>query len=141
MVSFNCRRGYTMVEMAVVLTLVAGALSMGGPLSRRVIANYQLNTAVQMLMSDLAQTKIRAIQSNAVSVVKRESNRYYRAAGHPRQLPRMVRFGDASTDSVAYNGLGAVTDGRAHAFVLTNSFGEVREVRIYAAGGHEARKL
>ena len=141
MASLNCKRGYTMVEVAVVMTLIGGMMSMGGPLSRRVIANYQLNTAVQVLMSDLAQTKIRAIQSNAVSVVKRESNRDYRAAGHPRQLPRMVRFEDASADSVAFNGLGAVTDGTAHVFVLTNSFGETREVRVYAAGGHEARKL
>ena len=130
-----------MVDMTVVLFLVGAAMSVSGPLSRRVVATYQLNAAVQTLVSDLAQTKIRAIQANAVSTVKRESNRDYRAAGHPRRLPGMVRFEESSADSVAYNGLGAVTDGTAHAFVLRNSFGEARVVRVYAAGGHEVKKL
>ncbi|HSG81900.1 MAG TPA: hypothetical protein VLC48_06610, partial [Gemmatimonadota bacterium] len=81
MAPLTCKRGYTLVDMAVVLILIGAALSMSGPLSRRVIANYQLNTAVQTLASDLAQTKIRAIQANAVSTLIRESDRYYRAAG------------------------------------------------------------
>jgi Tfp pilus assembly protein FimT len=130
-----------MVDIAVVLFLIGAAMSVSGPLSRRVVASYQLTSAVQTLVSDLAQTKIRAIQSNAVSTVRRESDRDYRAANHPRRLPGMVRFESSSTDSVAYNGLGAVTDGAAHVFVLENVFGEAREVRVYAAGGHEVRKL
>lgn len=140
MVSLNCKKGYTLVDMAVVLILIGAALSMSGPLSRRVIADYQLNTSVQTLMSDLAQTKIRAIQGNEVATVRLESERYYRAAGHPRELPGMVRFDDESSDSVAFNGLGAVTDGATHRFVLTNSYGVTREVRVYASGGHEVRK-
>ncbi|NIR46073.1 MAG: hypothetical protein GWN99_16725 [Gemmatimonadetes bacterium] len=136
----NGRRGYTLVDMTVVLIIIGAVLSMSAPLSRRVIANYQLNTAVQTLTSDLAQTKIRAIQANEVSTVKLESESYYRAAGHPRELPGMVKFDGSSSDSVAFNGLGAVTDGTAHAFLLVNTYGETREVRIYAAGGHEVRK-
>lgn len=137
--SLNCRKGYTLVDMAVVLILIGAALSMSGPLSRRVIANYQLNTAVQTLVSDLSQTKIRAIQANEISSVKLETESYYRAAGHPRELPGMVKFDGESADSVAFNGLGAVTDGMAHSFVLVNTYGEEREVRVYAAGGHEVR--
>jgi hypothetical protein len=129
-----------MVDMAVVLLLTGTALSTTGPLSRRVVARYQLNTAVQTLLADLGQAKIRAIQSNAVATVRRESERDYRVTNYPRRLPRMVRFEAASVDSVSFNGLGAVTDGVAHVFILSNPY-ESKEVRVYAAGGHEVRKL
>ena len=52
----------------------------------------------------------------------------------------MVRFDEVTTvDSVAFNGLGAVTDGATVSFVLVDSYGEKREVRVYAAGGQEVR--
>lgn len=130
-----------MVDMAVVLLLIGAAMGTSGPLSRRVIAMYQLNTAAQTLAADLSQAKIRAIQSNALATVVRESNRDYRVEGYPRRLPGMVRFDVASTDSVVYNGLGAMGDGASHRFVLVNLFGESREIVVYAAGGHEVRKL
>lgn len=139
--AWRCQRGYTLVDTAVVLMLIGTVLSTTGPLSRRVVARYQLNTAVHTLVADLAQAKIRAIQSNAVATVRRESNRDYRVSGSPRQLPGMVRFDAASADSVVYNGLGALSGGSTQRFVLVNSFGETREVRVYAAGGHEVRKL
>ena len=141
MALMTCKRGYTLVEMTVVVFLIGGALSTSGPLSRRVIARYQLSTAVQTLASDLTQAKIRAIQSNAVSTVRLESTRDYRASGYPRRLPGMVRFDEASADSVAFNGLGAVTDGALRVFVLVNTYDDAWEVRVYAAGGHEVRKL
>jgi len=141
MVALRCERGYTLVDMAVVLLLLGTVLGTTGPLSRRVVARYQLNTAVQTLVADLAQAKIRAIQSNSVATVRRESNRDYRVSGSPRQLPGMVRFDTESADSVVYNGLGALSGGSTQRFVLVDSFGEEREIRVYAAGGHEVRKL
>jgi hypothetical protein len=129
-----------MVDMAVALFIMGTALTTSGPLSRRVIATYQLNGAVQELVADLSQAKIRAIQSNSIATLRRESRRDYRVAGMPRRLPGMVRFEDTSADSVAFNGLGAVTDGAARVFLLTNVYGETRQVRVYAAGGHEVRK-
>lgn len=133
------QKGYTLIEMLSVLTLLAIAMGSSTPLSRRVISRYQLNTAAQMLVSDLSQAKIRAIQTNAMATVKRESDRDYRASGAPRRLPSMVRFDEAAIDSVTFNGLGAVSDGATVSFVLIDSYGETREVRVYAAGGHEVR--
>jgi len=138
--AFRCERGYTLVDMAVVLILIGTVLGTTGPLSRRVVARYQLSTAVQTLVADLTQVKIRAIQSNAVVTLRRESNRDYRVAGAPRQLPGMVRFDGGSADSVAYNGLGALSGGSTQRFVLVNAFGETREIRVYASGGHEVRR-
>jgi type II secretory pathway pseudopilin PulG len=141
MTSLRCKRGYTLVDMAVVLLLIGAAMGTTGPLSRRMIALYQLNAATQTLTADLEQAKIRAIQSNALEAVARETGRDYRAAGYPRRLPGMVRFGEESADTVVFNGLGAMSDGTSHRFVLVNLFGETREIVIYAAGGHEVRKL
>ncbi len=141
MTTLRCQRGYTMIDLAVVLLLIGAALSTTGPLSRRVVARYELNTAAQTLAADLSQAQIRAIQSNALAVVARESIRRYRVASSPRRLPGMVRFDGESADSVVFNGLGAMSDGTTHRFVLVNSFGEAREVVIYAAGGHEVRRL
>jgi type II secretory pathway pseudopilin PulG len=141
MTTLKCKRGYTLIDMAVVLLLMGAAMGTTGPLSRRVVARYQLNTAAHTLAADLAQAKIRAIQSNAVIPVYRESNRDYKVAGSPRRLPSQIRFDDASVDTVSYNGLGAMGDGASHKFILINGFGEVREICIYAAGGHEVRKL
>ncbi len=141
MASVRCRRGYTMIDLVVLLLLIAAVMGTTAPLSRRVVANYQLSTAVQTLVSDLSQTKVRAIQSNAVVTLRRESSRDYRAAGYPRRLPGLVHFDASSADSVTYNGLGAVSGGAARQLVLVNAYGESRRVRIYAAGGHEVQKL
>jgi Tfp pilus assembly protein FimT len=141
MTTLACKRGYTMVDMAVVLLLIGAAMGTTGPLSRRMVALYQLNTSAQTLAADLSQAQIRAIQSNAMAAVTRESHRDYRVAGYPRRLPGMVRFDGESAESVTFNGLGAMSDGATHRFILTNLFGESREIVVYAAGGHEVRKL
>jgi Tfp pilus assembly protein FimT len=130
-----------MIDTAVVLLLIGAAMSTAGPLSRRVVSRYQLNTAAQTLAADLAQAKIRAIQTNAVTTVRLESSRDYRASGYPRRLPSAVRFEATSADSVSFNGLGAVADGTTPRIVLVDPFGEAREIRVYASGGHEVRKL
>jgi Tfp pilus assembly protein FimT len=140
MKSLRCKRGHTLVDVAVVVTLIATAISTAGPLSRRVIARYQLSTATHVLATDLARARISAIKANDVTTVLRTTDRDYRASGHPRQLPGMVRFTDSSADSLAFNGLGAMQDGVAHRFELYNTFGESVEVRVYAGGAHEVVK-
>ena len=140
MKSLTCKGGYTLVDIAVVVTLIATAVGIAGPLSRRVVARYQLNAAAHVLVSDLARTKISAIKANAVTTFVRTTEREYRASGHPRQLPSMVRFTASSADSLAFNGLGALQDGLAHRLELYSSFGESVEVRVYAGGGYEVVK-
>lgn len=133
----SSRRGQTLLDIAVVITLLAAVMSMAGPLSRRVIARYQLNAAAQTLAADLSRARMSAIRANAITPVKRVSERYYRADQYPRELPRMVQFAEASTDSLAFNGLGATQDGRSHRFVLVNTLSDVLEVQVYAGGGLE----
>ena len=140
MTTLRCKKGHTLIDVAVVVTLIATAVTTAGPLSRRVIARYQLATATHVLATDLARARISAIKANAATAVLRTSDRDYRASGHPRQLPRMVRFTDSSVDSLAFNGLGALQDGVTHRFELYNTFGESTEVRVYAGGGHEVVK-
>ena len=135
------KSGFTLIDIAVVLTMLGVALAMTVPMSRRVIARYELNSAAQTLSSDLAHAKIRAIQSNSITVLRRETLREYRVAGHPRQLPDMVRFDDASVDSLRFDGLGATLDGGLHLLLLENRFGDRVEVRVYSSGGHEVRRL
>lgn len=137
MTTLRCRRGHTIIDVVVVATLIAVAASIAGPMSRRVVARYQLNSAAHMLGADLARTRMTAIQANAVTPLQRVSDRDYRASGHPRRLPRMVRFADVSADSIAFNGLGAMQDGASHSFSLYNTFGESVDIRVYAGGGHE----
>ncbi len=137
----SCRRGYTVVDLAVVMGIMATLMGTSGPLSRRVVSRYQLNSAVHSLAADLAQAKVRAIQTNAVVPVVRESGRVYQVDGHTRRLPGLVRFAPESAEALSFNGLGAMADGRTHTFVLTTSFGDAHEVRLYAAGGCEVRKL
>ena len=140
MTLLKCKKGHTLIDIAVVMTLLATAVSTAGPLTRRVIARYQLNTAAHVLTADLVRARVGAIKANAVTSFYRTSDRYYRASGHPRQLPRMVRFTDASADSLAFNGLGALQDGVSRRFELYNTFGESVEIRVYAGGGHEVVK-
>lgn len=135
------RRGFTLIEMGVALTMLGVLMAMVVPLSRRIIARYELNSAAQTLSSDLAHAKIRAIQSNSITVLRRETLRAYRVADHPRRLPDMVRFDEASVDSLRFDGLGATLDGGLHLLLLENHFGDRVEVRVYASGGHEVRRL
>ena len=137
----KCREGYTLVDAAFLLLLIGIVLGTTAPLSQRMIAKYQLNSAAQVLSADLAEAKVRAIQSNAVAKVIRESIRDYRVAGAPRQLPGMVEFDVSSADSMSFNGLGAITAGTSQLFVLVNRYGDSREIRIYAAGGLEVKRL
>ena len=134
-------RGITLVDVAVVLLMLGVALGLTAPISRRIVARYELNTAAQTLSSDLAYAKIRAIQSNSVTVLRRETTRDYRVDDRPRQLPDMVRFDDASVDSLRFNGLGATVDRGIQLLVLENRFGERIEVRVYSSGGYEVRRL
>ncbi len=140
MKNLKCKKGHTLVDVAVVITLIATAISTAGPLSRRVIARYQLTTATHVLATDLARARITAIKANAATTVLRTSERDYRASGHPRRLPGLVRFTDSSADSLAFDGLGALQGGVAQRFELYNTFGESVEVRVYAGGGHEVVK-
>lgn len=140
MALLKCKKGHTLIDLAVVVTLIVTAVSTAGPLSRRVVARYQLNTAAHVLTADLVRTRVSAIKANAVTSFVRTSDTAYQASGHPRQLPGMVRFSEASADSLAFNGLGALQDGVTHSFELYNTFGESIEVRVYAGGGHEVVK-
>ena len=137
----NCRQGYSLVDTAVMVLLIGTVLGTTAPLGRRVVASYQLNTAAQALSAELAEAKILAVKTNSVATVMLESKNEYSVAGSWRQLPGMVRFDAASDDSLAFNGLGALTAGVTQRLVLVNKFDEKRELRVYAAGGHEIRKL
>ncbi len=136
----NCRRGYSLVDTAVMVLLIGTVLGTAAPLGQRVVANYQLNTAVQALSAEVAEAKIRAVKTNSVATVKRESAREYSVVGSWRKLPSKVRFDGASADSLAFNGLGALTAGATQSLVLVNTYDEKRELRVYAAGGHEIRE-
>lgn len=134
-------RGITLVDVAVVLLMLGVALGLTAPMSRRIVARYELNSAAHTLSSDLAYAKIHAIKSNSVTVLWRETAREYRVDDRPRQLPSMVRFDDASVDSLRFNGLGATVDRGIQLLVLENRFGERIEVRVYSSGGYEVRRL
>jgi type II secretory pathway pseudopilin PulG len=131
-----------MVDLVVVLVLIGVVMGMVAPLGRRIIASYQLNSATQTLLADLSQAKIRAIQSNSIVRVERPSRRLYQMPGTTRQLPASVRFKSESVASVAYNGLGTLTQPSegVRKFVLTNVYGKSREIRMYPGGGCEMRK-
>ena len=137
----QCTGGFTIADMVNSLLLIAVMMGMTATLGRRAVGRYQLSAAVRMLSMDVARVKTRSIQTNAVNDVFLESERGYRAAGTPRQLPLLVRFDEASSDTVSFNGIGAVADGATHRFVLVNAFGDSREVFVYASGGQEIRKL
>ena len=137
----RCKRGFTIADLVNAMLLFAVIIGITATLGRRAVARYQLNSAARMLAVDVRRVKTRAIQTNAITTVAIESDRYYRASGLPRQLPAMVRFDEVSSDSVSFNGLGGVAGGGTRHFVLTTSSGEAREIFVYAAGGQEIRKL
>jgi prepilin-type N-terminal cleavage/methylation domain-containing protein len=138
---FRDQRGITLIEMSVVLLMIGVALGLTAPISRRIIARYELSSAAQTLSSDLAYAKIHAIKSNSITVLRRETEREYRVDDRPRQLPSMVRFGEASVDSLGFNGLGATIENGIKLLVLENHYGERVEVRVYSSGGYQVRRL
>ena len=134
-------RGYTAVDMIVALVLIAVILGMGTLLGQRALAMYQLNAAARMLVADMSRIKTEAIQTNSITSLNLQSDRDYRASNTPRRLPTMVRFGEASADTIPFNGLGGVADGGTRRLVLTTRYGYSREIYVYAAGGQEVHKL
>lgn len=134
-------RGYTMVEMIAMLTLMAAVTAVAVGLGRRVVTRYQLRAAVRTLSTDIARAKMKAIQTNAGATLSRDAEGMYRVPGSMRELPKRIRFDGESSDSVTFNGIGAVAEGGMRRFVLVSPYGESWEVRIYAGGGHETRRL
>lgn len=140
--SVRSERGFSFVDLVVVLVIIGVMMGVMAPLSRRIIASYQLNSATQTLIADLSQAKIRAIQSNSIVPVSRQSPRRYQLPGVTRELPVFVHFKPESVPSIAYNGLGTLTQPSegVRKFVLTNVYGQSREIRMYPGGGYELRK-
>ncbi len=75
-----------------------------------------------------------------MTTLKLESDRVYRLDSR-RELPRMIRFDPESADSVAFNGMGGVAGGGTQTIIVSDPYGGAMEIRVYAAGGQEVRKL
>ncbi len=94
----KCARGFTLVDVVIATLLIGVITGMTTMLGQRPIARYQLNAAAQTLTADLTLARMRAIKTNTIVTLKRESDRDYRMSGTPRQLKSSVKHCRTSSD-------------------------------------------
>jgi prepilin-type N-terminal cleavage/methylation domain-containing protein len=139
-------RGFTFIEMAIVLALVAIIIGMSIPTISGSLSHYRLNTASQCLISDLRLARQLALKENRSVRVNFTSQRDY-------QLERRVGLGwelvqtavdfsnDHSRQGVLFTGLPAPVEfdymgrtGQAASIGLVNGRGESTTIQISTTG-------
>ncbi len=136
---WRSQRGYSLHDVLMALLATAVLSAMAIPVGRSSVADYQLNSAAELLSRDLERARLKALDANGDVALRRESDGTYSLSGKLQRLPHGVSFSISSADSVVFNRFGAVSDGVATSFVLTMGI-RSRELRIRAAGAVEVRR-
>jgi hypothetical protein len=66
----STRRGHSMVEMVVVMSILAGMVAFSWPMFKSPMAKVRLQAAAQEVTSELAKARLKAMQSGVAQVFK-----------------------------------------------------------------------
>jgi len=95
------RRGYTLLEMLIVVAVVLALVSLSWPALRRPLAKSKLRDAARQLRVALARARIEAIQSGTA-----QQFRYRPGTGHFEVAARSAAEGGGGFTPVAFEGSG-----------------------------------
>ena len=152
-------RGYTLVELMLVLAIVAVAAAMTGPSLRRWTAKVRVQAALNLVATDLAHARIQAVRSGRGAVVRfvasgdcgggRAGHRYVIVA-RPARLVRAVsvRMDGArvcleinNSDTVAFNSRGLLVPYANRTIRATAVRGAVRDSLTLSVAGRILRRF
>ena len=127
------RRGMTMVELAITVSIVGLLAVIAAPIVRTALRRHALEDASQRLASDLVRAQSLAIKLNRGVTVERMGLTGYRVdGGVTKVLPNDVAFASTSADSVRFASFGPPTTGAATFTMQWEA--RTRAVAVNAAG-------
>ena len=126
-------RGFTLVELLTSIAVIGIMTAIATPSIERVSRSLRIEGSAQALVGDLNRARTEAIKRNAGVEVTLAGPHTYRISGIGlRRLDEEVVFGEASPDTVRFNGFGSAMHGRE---AYTVRLGELeRRVIVDAAG-------
>lgn len=132
MMGHGTRRGVTLIEMLMVLTIVGIMLAAALPKFNAMRTNYRVDTAAQQVVGDLRRARSEALKRNrSVKLAKTGTNTYSMQYIGNRTLPTGVSF-TAGSDSIRFGSFGPPSTGAA-SFTVGFS-GKTKQVTVSAAG-------
>jgi hypothetical protein len=133
------RKGVTVLEIAMVMTLAGIVLGLVMPKIRTVRDNMSVDSVAYDLARDLGRARMEAIKRNQKLTFTRLADTAYQVGDEsPRRLPAGVLFNEgASAESVTFTSMGVVADGTSQIKVKSASDSRVVVIR---GSGHVSVK-
>ncbi|HEX2202114.1 MAG TPA: GspH/FimT family pseudopilin [Longimicrobium sp.] len=152
-------RGYTLVEVMMVLVILGVAAAMTGPSLRRWTAKVRVQAALNLVATDLAHARIQAVRSGRGAVVRfqasgdcggRRAGHRYVVVARPARVVRStsVRMDGArvcleytNSDTVAFNSRGLLVPFANRTIRATAVRGQVRDSLTLSVAGRIFRRF
>lgn len=130
----SARRGVTLLEIMMVMTLAAAMLSVVVPSVLTFRKTSSLNTTAYEFARDLGRARIEAVKRNQMLIFTRLADTAYQVGDEPvRRLSPAVTFKeDESAESLKFSSMGVVADGTSQFKLVAGS--SVRTVTVRASG-------
>ena len=126
------RRGFTLVETALVVVIMGMLLAIAAPRFRAMRAGFTIDTAAYQLAGDLRRAQVEAVKLNqTITVAKTATSTYNITAIGNRTFEPGVSFGAAAM-TVSFASFGPPIGGGA-TFTITHS-GRTKTVTVGANG-------
>ncbi len=117
-----CKKGFTLVELIVIIGILGALFSLALPLSARFSSSLYLNASARELVSEL-----RRLQSDSVL-----RHRTLGFAPAEFKLPPQIKF--KQTCAIAFSASGFPLPGRSGTLILQDPSGRTRKVVVSSAG-------
>lgn len=126
-------RGFTLIEMIMVLVIAGVLMSIVLPGTTRLRNGMQIDSGAQTFMRELMRAQTQAIKKNTPRTVKKLGATTYQVEGLAvTTLPEGVKFASGSADSARFAAFGPpLTGASVFRFELANL---TRTVRVTASG-------
>lgn len=110
----NNRRGFTLIEMMIVMVIAGVLMAIALPGSAKLRRAMQMDSGAQQFMRELTRAQTEAIKKNQSRTVAKLSETTYQVEGMAvTELPEGVKFSSTSASTVRFAAFGPPPDGGA----------------------------